>query len=61
LNPGNPDTPLNSDKTQLETAETTKNSPISATPVLTIKPSQQTPTQKSKNPQLRLSHAVGQV
>jgi hypothetical protein len=44
-NPGNPDFPSDSDKTQLETAETTKNSPISATPALFINTFQQIPTQ----------------
>jgi hypothetical protein len=35
-NPGNTDTPLDSDKTQLETTETTENSPISATPAFLL-------------------------
>ncbi len=43
-NPGNPDIPSDSDKMQLETAETTENSPISATPALFIDTFQQIPT-----------------
>jgi hypothetical protein len=60
-NPGNPDDPLDSDKMQLETAETTESSPISATPDLFIDTSQQIPTQKSTNPLQRFSRAVGQI
>jgi hypothetical protein len=44
---------------QLETAETTKNSPTSATPSLApIDTSQKIPTQKSTNPLQRFSRAV---
>jgi hypothetical protein len=60
-NPGNPDIPSDSDATQLETAETTENSPISATPALFIDTSQQIPTQESTNPLQRFSRAVGQI
>ena len=60
-NPGNTDIPSDSDETQLETAETTENSPTSATPALIIDTSQQIPTQKPTNPLQRFSRAVGQI
>jgi hypothetical protein len=60
-NPGNTDITLDSDKTQLETTETTKTSPISATFALFIDTSQQIPTQKSTNPLQRFSRAIGQI
>jgi hypothetical protein len=60
-NPGNPDVPSDSDKAQLDTAETTENSLISATPALFINTSQQIPTKKSTSPQQRFSRAVGQI
>jgi hypothetical protein len=59
--PGNPDVPSYSDKTQLKMAETTKNSPISATPALFINTSQHIPTQKSTNPLQCFSRTVGQI
>jgi hypothetical protein len=61
-NPSYPDIPSNSDKMQLETTETSKNSPISDTPALLIDTSQQiTRTQKSTNPLQRFSRALGQI
>jgi hypothetical protein len=60
-NPENPNTPSDSDKMQLETVETTKNSPSSATPAHFINTSQQIPTQKSTNPLQRFSRAVEQI
>ncbi len=59
--PGNNDISSDSDVTQLETAETTENSPISATPALFIDTSRQNPTQKSTNLLQRFSRAVGQI
>jgi hypothetical protein len=60
-NPGNTDIPSDNDETQLETTETTENSPISATSALFIDTSQQNPTQRSTNPLQRFSRAVGQI
>jgi hypothetical protein len=60
-NPGNPDLPSDSNKTQLETAVMTETSPIAATPALFIDTSQQISTQKSTNPLQRFSRAIGQI
>jgi hypothetical protein len=61
LNPGNPEIPLDSDKTQLGTAENIQNSPISATPVIDTTTDRQIATRKSTNPLQRISRAVGQI
>ncbi len=58
---GNTDLSSDSDKTQLEMAETTKKSPISATLALFINTSQQIPTQKSISSLQRFLRAFGQV
>ncbi len=60
-NPGNPDIPSDSDEMQLETTETTENSPIVNIPALFIDTSQQITAQKSTNPLQRFSRAVGQI
>jgi hypothetical protein len=60
-NPSNPDIPSDSDEIQLETTETSENSPISDNPALFIDTSQQITTQKSTNPLQRFSRAVGQI
>ena len=46
---------------QLETTETTENSPIVNIPALFIDTSQQITAQKSTNPLQRFSRAVGQI
>ena len=60
-NPGNSDTPSDSNETQHQTAEAIENSPISATPALFIDTSQQILTKTSTSPLHRFSQAVGQI